>query len=211
LMASIDTLTEDVLADKTVQEQTQALKEALHIYMNTYWDKIKTVHYVNDIEPLKDEMLKEIKQLLQQFKHLSTYAGYQIISELWEDMLAEDTEKIAISNFYTVARTREANMVTKGSGKTKRTEQDGWIGAIVPNELILKEIYREELEEVETKQESLTSITDEINELVEAAKVEESDEEATLGDTLNAREDDFTLTAVKAEMKNVENGSSEYE
>src|SRR5699024_70592 len=165
----------------------------------------------NDIEPLKDEMLKEIKQLLQQFKHLSTYAGYQIISELWEDMLAEDTEKIAISNFYTVARTREANMVTKGSGKTKRTEQDGWIGAIVPNELILKEIYREELEEVETKQESLTSITDEINELVEAAKVEESDEEATLGDTLNAREDDFTLTAVKAEMKKVEKGSSEYE
>src|SRR5699024_4200765 len=44
LMASIDTLTEDVLADKTEQEQTQALKEALHIYMNTYWDKIKTVH-----------------------------------------------------------------------------------------------------------------------------------------------------------------------
>ncbi|MBM7696672.1 N-6 DNA methylase [Salimicrobium jeotgali] len=211
LTASIDTLTEDVLADKTVQKQTQALKEALHIYMNTYWEKLKTVHDVNDIEPLKDEMLTEIKQLLKQFKHVSTYAGYQIIAELWEDMLAEDTEKIAISDFYTVGRTREANMVIKGSGKTKRTEQDGWIGAIVPNELILKELYAEELAEVEGKEESLTSITDEINELVEAAKVEESDEEATLGDALNAREDDFTLTAVKAEMKNVAIESSEYE
>src|SRR5699024_1308337 len=126
-------------------------------------------------------------------------------------MLAEDTEKIAISDFYTVGRTREPNMVTKGSGKTKRTEQDGWVGAIVPNELILKELYTDELEEVEAKQESLASITDEINELVEATKVEESDEEAALGDALNAREDDFTLSNIKSEMKNVENDSTEYE
>src|SRR5699024_4961812 len=134
-------------------------------------------HDVNDIEPLKDDMLTEIKQLLKEFNHVSTYAGYQIIAELWEEMLAEDTEKIAISDFYTVARTRESNMVTKGSGKTKRTEQDGWIGSIVPNELILTELYADELEDVEAKQDSLTSVTDEINELVEAAKVEESNEE----------------------------------
>src|SRR5699024_1827251 len=119
--------------------------------------------------------------------------------------------KIAISDFYTVGRTRETNMVTKGSGKTKRTEQDGWIGAIVPNELILKELYTDELEEVETKQESLASITVEIDELVEAAKVEESDEEAALGDALNAREDDVTLSNIKSEIKNVEKGSNEYE
>ncbi|HLQ74776.1 MAG TPA: type I restriction-modification system subunit M [Alloiococcus sp.] len=210
LIKSIDTLTEDVLADKEVQKQTQTLKEALQTYVNTYWEKLKTVHDVNHIEPLKDEMLTEIKQLLKQFKHVSTYAGYQIIAELWEEMLAEDTEKIAISEFYTVGRTREPNMVTKGSGKTKRTEQDGWIGSIVPNELILKELYADELEKVETKQESLVAITDEITELVEATKVEESAEEAALGDALNAREDDFTLSAVKTEMKNTEKDSSEY-
>src|SRR5699024_12581902 len=116
-----------------------------------------------------------------------------------------------ISHCYTVERTHKPNMVTKVSGKTKRTEQDGCIGAIVPNELILKELYTDELEEVETKQASLASITDEINELVEAAKVEESDEEAALGDALNAREDDFTLSAVRSEIKNVEKDSNEYE
>src|SRR5699024_9394673 len=211
LTKSIDDLTEDVLADEVVQKQMQALKAALQTYMHTYWDELKTVHDVNDIDPLKDEMLTGIKELLREFNHVSTYAGYQIIAELWENMLAEDTEKIAISDFYTVARTREANIVTKGSGKTKRTEQDGWIGAIVPNDLILKELYTDELKEVEAKQESIASITDEINELVEAAKVEESEEEAVLGETLNVREDDFTLTAIKAELKNVEKDSSEYE
>jgi len=155
-------------------------------------------------------MLNDIKQLLQAFDHVSTYAGYQIIAELWENMLTQDTEKIAISDFYTVARTREANMVEKGSGKTKRTEQDGWVGAIVPNELILTELYQDELTEVERQQDSLTSMNDEITELVEAAKVEDSEEEAALSDALNAKEDDFTLTAVRSEMKNTEKDSSEY-
>ncbi|MCG2017104.1 type I restriction-modification system subunit M [Staphylococcus epidermidis] len=211
LTTSIDSLTKNVLADQSVQNQIEDLKEALSVYMHTYWEKLKTIHDVNDIQPLKDDMLTEIKELLKQFYHVSTYAGYQIIAELWEEMLAEDIEKIAISDFYTVGRTREANIVTKGSGKTKRTERDGWISAIVPNELILKELYTDELEEVEVKQASLASITDEINELVEAAKVEESAEEAALGNVLNAREDDFTISAVRKEIKNVEKDSNEYE
>src|SRR5699024_6382725 len=157
LTKSIDSLTEDVLADERVQKQIESLKEALQTYMNTYWGKLKTVHDVNSVEPLKDEMLTEIKQLLKQFNHVSTYAGYQIIAELWENILSEDTEKVAISDFYTVARTRETNMVTKGYGKTKRKEQDGWVGAIVPNDLILKELYTNELKEVEAKQESVAS------------------------------------------------------
>ncbi|RWZ54569.1 type I restriction-modification system subunit M [Halobacillus fulvus] len=210
LKKPIDAVTEDVLADEMVQKQIGSLKEALQTYINNYWGKLTTVQDVNDIETLKVEMLTEIKQLLKAFNHVSTYSGYQIIAELWKNILSEDTEKIAISDFYTAARTREPNMVTKGSGKTKRTEQDGWIGSIVPNELILKELYKEQLEEVETEKESLVSITEVITELVEAAKVEESEEEAALGDALNAREDDFTLTAVKAEIKNVETDSSEY-
>src|SRR5699024_2118666 len=129
----------------------QALKAALQTYMHTYWDELKTVHDVNDIEPLKDEMLTGIKELLREFNHVSTYAGYQSIAALWENMLAEDTEKIAISDFYTVARTRGDNIVTRGSGKTKRTVQEGWIGAIVPNDLIVKELYTDELKDVEAK------------------------------------------------------------
>lgn len=209
LTKSVKDLTEEVLTHKNVQKQIKSLTEATKAYMDTYWEKLKTVPDVNAIDQLKDEMLTEIKLLLKQVPHVSTYDGYQIIAELWENTLTGDAEKIAISDFYTVARTREANMVTKGSGKTKRTEQDGWVGAIVPNELILKELYTEALRDVETKKETLAAIHDEINELVEAAKVEESEEAEALGDTLNAREDDFTLSAVKAELKKVAKDTSE--
>src|SRR5699024_1171363 len=211
LTKPIDDVEKDVLASQAVEQRSQDLEEVLENYLRRYWDQLITVEDVNHIEPLKDDMLTEIKQLLKQFKHVSTYAGYQIVAELWEEMLARDTEKIAISDFYTVGRTREENMVTKGSGKTKRIEQDGWVGAIVPNELILQELYTDDIKEVETKQEALTIITDEINELVEAAKVEESDEETALGDALNAREDDFTISAVRSELKKVSKDTNEYE
>src|SRR5699024_12613883 len=106
LTKSIDDLTEDVLADEAVQKQMQALKDALQTYMSTYWDKLKTVYDVNDVEPLKDEMLTEIKQLLKEFRHVSTYVGYQIIADLWEKMISEDTDKIVISDLKTVVRIR---------------------------------------------------------------------------------------------------------
>src|SRR5699024_6517846 len=94
---SIEDVTKDVLVDKNVQQQIEALKEALQTYMATYWEKLTSVQDVNDIEALKEAMLNDIKQLLQAFDHVSTYAGYQIVAELWENMLTQDTEKIAIS------------------------------------------------------------------------------------------------------------------
>ena len=210
LTKSIDDLTEEILTDENVNQQINQLSEVTKSYMDTYWEKLKTISDVNEVDPLKEEMLTEIKQLLRQFNHVSTYDGYQIIAELWENSLSEDTEKIAISDFYTVGKTREPNLVTKGSGNKKRTEQDGWVGAIVPNELILKELYTEELNDLESKKDALAAHNEEITELVEAAKVEESDEEAALGDALNAREDDFTITAVRAELKKVEAGTEEH-
>lgn len=210
LVDSIEDLTDKVLQHDQVQNRIDRLTEVTQSYMDKYWERLKSVNDVNEIEPLKDDMLTEIKHLLEQFKHINTYDGYQIIAELWKAMLAKDTEKIANSGFYTAGRTREPNMVSKGQGSNKRLEQDGWVGAIVPNELILQKLYTEEISELELKKESVAAINEEINELVEAAKVEESEEADALGDALNAKEDDFTITAVRAELKKAEKGTNEY-
>lgn len=207
LTKSVDVLTEDVLAHDQVTAEIATLTTAVETYMAAYWERLKQIADVDEIGPLKEEMLTEIKDLLAQFKHVNAYAGYQIIAELWEEKLAEDTEKIALSDFYVVGKTREPNMVVKGSGSTKRTEQDGWVGAIVPNELILQELYTTEVDEMDAKKEEVATINEEINELVEAAKVEESEEADALGEALNAREDDFTIGNIRAELREVEEKS----
>src|SRR5690625_3441922 len=109
-------LTENVLTDENVQKQMQALSKVTKDYMDTYWEKLKIVYDVNDMERMKEERLTEKKQRIKQCEHVSTYDCYQSIAELWENMLSEDIEKIAIRDFYTVGQTRDANMVTKGSG-----------------------------------------------------------------------------------------------
>src|SRR5690625_4772149 len=156
-------------------------------------------------------MLSEINQLLTSYKHLDTYDSYQIVAELWETMLAEDTKDIANSDLYTIGRTEEENWVTRRSGQSRGTEQDGWIGATVPNELILAELYQEEQEDVERKKDQLSAVEEEISELIEAAKVEESIEESALSDCFNAREDNFTVTAVRSELRQTEEGTEEYD
>ena len=154
--------------------------------------------------------------MLAAFDYIDIYDGYQIIAEIWKQSLTHDTELIAASDFYTVGRTREPNMVTKGSGNNKREEQDGWIGAIVPNELIAKRLYSVELVEIENKKLRIAEMESELTELIEAAKVEDSDEYTALYDVLKKNDDgeaqdSFENKAIKAELKNRTKGTYEYD
>src|SRR5690625_916980 len=101
-------------------------------------------------------------------------------------------------------------MVTKGTGNKKREEQAGWIGSLVPNELITTHLFNTELTEIETKEARLQEIETELTELVEATKVEESDEEIALSEALNEREDAFLIGSVRSELRAAEEDSTDY-
>lgn len=210
LTISIDELTKKVLNDDHVIQKSNAVEQKLKAYMDKYWALLKTVDDVNNIPELRDAMLTDIKELLLAFNHIDEYDGYQIIAELWKDKLTEDTEIIASTDFYTAGRTRVPLMVTKGSGKTKREEQDGWIGSIVPNELIMNHLFTGEVTAIEEKEARLPEVEAELTELVEAAKVEESDEEVALSEALNDKEDAFTIGVIRSLLKEAEKGSIDY-
>ncbi len=114
-----------------------------------------------------------------------------------------------------MARTREPNMVTKGSGNNKREEQDGWVGALIPNELIVRHFYGTKLEEIEQLKQDASAAEAELDELVEAAKVEGSEENEVLFECLTKNKEDepgnsFVGKSVKAELKEYEPQSDEY-
>lgn len=210
LSSTIDEITNNVLKAPTVAENSKEMEEKITSFINKYWVSLKTVADVNEIPKLRDEMFVEIKKLLSGFNHIDVYDGYQIVAELWRNTLTDDLEIIALSGFYEAGRTRIPHMVTKGSGRNKREDQDGWIGTIVPNTLITKHLYREELAEIEAKEAKLQEIDSELDELVEAAKVEDSEEENALGETFNAREDAFLVGAVRAGLKETKKDTIEY-
>ncbi|ENL9873736.1 type I restriction-modification system subunit M [Listeria monocytogenes] len=211
----MDELTNEVLTDKNITTKSDIIREKSEAFIELYWKKLHEINNIVDVNSLMEEMLVKIKELLSSFDGIDVYDGYQIIAEVWKNSLTHDAELIAGGGFYTIGRTREPNMVTKGSGNKKREEQDGWVGAIVPNELIAKRLYSEELQIIEDKKARLTTVEAELSELVEAAKTEDSEENIALFESLkkNAEgepQDSFESKTVKAELKKITKDSSSY-
>ena len=216
LVKSIDDLTDEVLRDSRIVNKRKEVEIKSEEYVSKYWNLLRNVDGTTNILQFRDEMLDEIKQLLSEFKFIDVYDGYQIIADSWKEALTHDIELIAASDFYMVARTREPNMVTKGTGKNKREEQDGWVGSIVPNELIAERLYTEELNEIKNKQSRVQEVDIELSELVEAAKVEDTDENNALYEVIKKNEEDepqdsFENKTVKSELKNARKGTTEYD
>ncbi|WP_195509949.1 type I restriction-modification system subunit M [Clostridium tyrobutyricum] len=216
LTKPVSELTSEILNDVRIITMSDEIRTKTKDYIVKYWDVLRNIDKSTDLVELMEEMLDSIKKILSDYKYIDVYDGYQIIAEIWKDALTHDTELIASGGFYQIGRTREPNMITKGSGSSKREEQDGWVGSIIPNDLIAKELYYVELEAIENKRNEIQEIESKLADLIEAAKVEDSEENSALYDALKKNEDDepgdaFDNKLVKAELKKAEKGSEEYE
>ncbi|GEP64134.1 type I restriction-modification system subunit M [Clostridium beijerinckii] len=209
-------LTSEILNDARITTMSDEIKTKTEDYIKQYWDVLRNVDSSTDLRNLMEEMLDRIKKILPDYQYIDIYGGYQIIAEIWKEALTHDTELIANGGFYEIGRSREPKMITKGSGSNKREEQDGWIGSIIPNDLIAQELYHAELEAIENKRDAIQDIETELADLIEAAKVEDSVENNALYDALKKNEDDepgdaFDNKLLKEELKKAEKGSEEYE
>jgi len=203
-----------VLNDDRIKIKSKSLRDAAVSYINKYWDMLRQVGKDTNLVDLREQMLAEIKALMLTFDDIDIYAGYQIVAEIWKNNLTRDMERIVTTGFYEAGKMREKNMVKKGKDKEK--VQDGWVGVIVPNELIAKNLYANELANIESLKNHVSEIDNELVELVEAAKVEDSDEYNALYESLKKNDegeaqDSFEGKNVKAELKQAAKGSSEYE
>ncbi|MCE3198747.1 type I restriction-modification system subunit M [Paenibacillus sonchi] len=210
LAKPVEEISSDILNDPRIIEQLKKLECKAMAYVDKYWRILRNGRVEIDSTPLMEEMLVEIKEILSHFPNIDVYDGYQIVAEIWKNSLIHDTEIIALSDFYTAGRTREPNMVTKGTGDKKREEQDGWVGSIVPNKLIAKQLFSAELAEIESKNIRIQEIETELSDLVEAAKAEDSDEANALNGILNEAGEAFENKLVKVELKKAIKGTVEY-
>ena len=215
LNKTVDQLKQDILESDSVVAKTNELERKLKEYIEDYWNLLRQVDDPYSLNQISDSMLSEIKDLLDTFDYIDIYDGYQIIAELWNSMLQHDLELIAVDDFYNVARSREPNMVTKGSGRNKREEQEGWNGAIVPNTLIAENLYVDELSEIEDKEIRLSEVESDLEELFEAIVDEDSEENEYLYGILRMNKDDeptgnYDKAAIKRELKNATEDSPEY-
>lgn len=212
---SIKEMTDKVLNHEKILSLSKELEIKITEYIEKFWNELKSVTKGSNLTELEEKMLNDIKELLKEFDYVDVYTGYQIIAEIWKNSLFHDIELIENEGFYNVGRTREPNMVTRGTGKSKREEQDGWNGSIIPNQLIAQFLYSEELKALDDKRNKIQEAEMEIAELVEAAKVEDSEEYEALFGTIKKDKDDeptdsFDKSVLSSKLKGTDKKSVKY-
>ena len=205
---NMDTLRVDILDSASVEEVNGKLNKRIEVYVEKYWENLKSVNEQTGLAGLKSAMLADAKRLFMDIKWVDPYEAYQVVAELLNTIFNHDLEIIAASGFYESARMTEPNMVSKGQGKNKRMVQEGVRGSIIPNDLIEEILFSEKKKELEVIQVELENVSDELSELVEAAKVEESDEYYALNDLIKRNDEGettetFDAKLVKKELKNL--------
>lgn len=215
LTKDIDGLKEEVYLSDKVTAISEEVTTSIEDYITKYWDVITNAKADTNIKGIMDEMLMDIKELLSGFSFVNAYDGYQIIAEIWKNYLLEDMELIGQSDFYTAARTRVPNIVEKGTGDNKREEQDGWISNLIPNELIVKQLFSDQASKIDSLKQSLSETELELDELVEAAKVEDSEEYDVLFECITKNKEgeagnSFTAKAIKDELKKYKKDTEGY-
>ena len=215
LIMDISDLRGEILSSQEVTSVSAEMKAEIKKYIAKYWDILINVTNPSAIKSIMEEMLLEIKDILFKYEYLDGYDGFQVIAEIWKNSLTRDIELISKSEFYTIAKMREPNMVTRGSGNNKREEQDGWVGSLIPNDLIREELYKNESLEIEELKQELMDIETELGELVEEAKIEDSEENEVLFESLSRNSEDepgnsFVAKSIKDELKAHDSKSKEY-
>lgn len=213
LNQTLEEFSRAVLSSPVVRAESAQVQSTIAAFIEEYWTKLHRLQTETNTRLLKEAMLADIKKRLSQFDQIDIYEGYQIIAEIWTKTLTHDAELIEQLGFYEAGRTREPNMVAKGKNKEK--VQDGWNGVIIPNSLIASECYGDELAYIDSLKNRISEIDSEVSELVENAKVEDSDEYNALFDVLKKNEDGEALDSfegklVKAALKEAVKGSTEF-
>ncbi len=141
LTQDIEELKTEVFESAKLKGLSENLSQATRGYLAQYFELISGLEAGSDSRQLMEKMLLDIKGILADYSFVDAYNGYQLVAEIWGNSLNEDTEVIALTGFYEAARSMEANMVSKGSGDKKRMVQEGWISSLIPNELIVRQIF----------------------------------------------------------------------
>lgn len=125
---------------------------------------------------------------------IDKYEAYQLLNDSWVH-IAIDLEIIQTEGFE-ATRTVDPNMVLKKKEGKEQEVQEGWIGRIMPFELVQQTYLQTELDELKTMENRLADITAEFEALLDSLTEEEKE-----ADTINETKDGFVATAVAKEAK----------
>ena len=155
-------------------------------------DKMETLN-VNSKE---DVLATDIFARVADLGILDKYKAYQILHDEWTK-ISLDLETIQKEGSDCIKQV-DPNMVTKKKDNKEVEVQEGWVGHIIPFELVQNTLLKQDFDVIKTQESRLSEITCRYEELLDS--LSEEDKEA---DTINEEKTAFVATEVKKAIKQI--------
>ncbi|MFC5530422.1 type I restriction-modification system subunit M [Cohnella yongneupensis] len=135
---------------------------------------------------------------------INKYEAYQLLDDEWA-ITSVDLEVIQTEGFNAVKKV-DPNMVVKKKDGKEEEVQDGWIGHIIPFELVQRTLLSAEYEALKQKEGRLAEISSEYEEILDSLSEEEKNSSVTndSGDAFVAKEVGDKLKEIYADVNTQE-------
>ena len=159
-----------------------------------YGELIDNMMTVN-VEQEENQISGDIFHRLANIPLIDKYQAYQLLDDQWTKT-STDLEVIQTEGFE-ATRKVDPNMVIKKKDGKDVEVQDGWIGRVIPFDLVQQILLKKELDALKEKEAELESIIAQYPEIIDEMTEEEKD-----GEYLNDDNTAFVPAKVKAYCKN---------
>lgn len=176
---------------KTFKKAFKDVFADFHLYLKDEW--IEKMEHV-EISKSENVISENIFKRLDQVSLIDKYEAYQILDDEW-GKIAVDLEIIQTEGFAATKKV-DPNLVTKKKDGKEQEIQDGWIGRVIPFELVQKELLSDRYKELREKEARLAEIPSLYEEIIEDMTEEEKD-----GQVLNDNNDAFVSKEVTKKLK----------
>lgn len=162
-----------------------------HVYLKT--ELIEKISEV-EIGKAEDKVSENIFSRLENIALIDKYEAYQLLDNEW-GKIAVDLEMIQSEGFAATKKI-DPNLVVKKKDGKEQEVQEGWIGHIIPFELVQREILFEQYSALKDKENRLSEIPSLYEEIIDSLTEEEKESEI-----LNDNNDTFVAKEVTKKLK----------
>lgn len=193
-MPAADDIAEAARAHKSVRAYEANFQAALDGFAPWLADRL--VEHFADVDVAKEERIvsDEIFRRLAAVPLVDPYAAYQHLDDMW--LVASNDLEVLQEEGFAAVRKVDPNMVVKKKDGKDQEVQDGWIGRIIPFDLVQRTILKSESDAIAAKEAELNGVQADLSATLES--LDDDDKEKYLNDDNTAFDAKAVAEAIDA-------------
>lgn len=191
---------EEIAQTISQHQEVQCFTQDFQTAFNDYSDYLFTQlirQDVGNIAKCKERLTTDLFNRLAPIQLIDPYTAYQRFDDAWEN-IAGDLEILQTEGKQALTQV-DPNMVLKKKDGKESEVQDGWIGHILPFDIVQQHLLQAEFHCLEQKENRLNDITAELESLIGEISEEDKQSEA-----INDNGDAFVAKALTQAIKTAE-------